>query len=290
MQAKIYLVDVDHETGQITPNKILECVKKNNLKKIKILVTMYHGGYPENVEKFYLLKKKYKFSIIEDACHALGSEYKCNKKFVKIGSCKHSDICTFSMHPVKTITTGEGGLVTTNNLEISKKIKLFRNHGIIRKSKYFWKYDIIENGYNYRISDINCALGLSQLKKIDFFLEKRKKIYKRYLEEFSNFNLNLILPKYSDEIKPSFHLFFININFRNLKKNKDNFMKYLKKHKILAQFHYIPIYNFTIYKEKKIELEGTEKYFKNSISIPMFVNLKKEEQKKIIYTIKKYFK
>jgi len=290
MQAKIYLVDVDPETGQITPNKILECVKKNNLKKIKILVTMYHGGYPENVEKFYRLKKKYKFSIIEDACHALGSEYKYNKKFVKIGSCKHSDICTFSMHPVKTITTGEGGLVTTNNLKISKKIKLFRNHGIIRKSKYFWTYDIIENGYNYRISDINCALGLSQLKKIDFFLEKRKKIYKRYLREFSNFNLNLILPKYSEEIKPSFHLFFININFKNLKKNKDNFMKYLKKHKILVQFHYIPIYNFTIYKEKKIKLEGAEKYFKNSISIPMFVNLKKEEQKKIIYTIKKYVK
>ena len=115
MQLKIYLVDVDEYTGQITPDKVLDCIKKNKLKKIKALIVMYNGGYPENVKQFYDIKKKYNFLIIEDACHALGAEYKHKKKYYKIGSCKHSDVCTFSMHPLKTITSGEGGIISTNN-------------------------------------------------------------------------------------------------------------------------------------------------------------------------------
>ncbi len=165
MQLKVYLVDVDQYTGQITPNSVIECIKRNKLKRIKVLISMYQGGFPEYSKKFYDLKKKYNFFIIEDACHALGSEYKYKDKFYKIGSCKHSDICTFSLHPLKTITSGEGGIVTTNNLEIAKNIKLFRSHGILRDKKKYWKYDVIRNGFNYRLSDINCALGLSQLKK-----------------------------------------------------------------------------------------------------------------------------
>ena len=290
MQAKIYLVDVDENTGQITSEKVLKCIKKNKLKKIKALITMYHGGYPNNIVSFYNLKKKYKFYIIEDACHALGSEYKYKKKNIKVGSCKHSDICTFSMHPVKTITSGEGGIITTNNFKISKKINLFRNHGISRSYKYYWKYDILNNGYNYRLSDLNCALGLSQLKKINFFLKSRKKIYEKYYKELNNFNSNLVVPKYSKDIKPSYHLFLINIQFNKIKKNKDDFMKYLNQHNIFAQFHYIPIYKFTAYKEKKKKLFGTEKYFSNAISIPIFVNLRNTEQKKVINVIKRYFK
>tara|TARA_B100000787_G_C16190571_1_gene297254 strand:+ start:411 stop:1556 length:1146 start_codon:yes stop_codon:yes gene_type:complete len=289
MQLKVHLVDVDYNTGQITPDKIIECIKKNKLKKIKALIVMHHGGYPENIKNFYDLKKKYKFYIIEDACHALGAEYEYKKKLIRIGACKHSDICTFSMHPVKTITSGEGGIITTNNLAISKKIKLFRNHGISRSSRYYWKYDILNNGYNYRLSDLNCALGLSQLEKINFFLKKREKIYEKYYKELNSFNSNLIIPEYSKKIKPSFHLFLISIAFDKIKKNKDNFMKYLNDHNILAQFHYIPIYKFNIYKGKNIKLHGAEKYFTNSISIPIFVNLTDKEQKKIINIIKRYF-
>ena len=135
---KVYLVDVDEKKGQIKPNNILECIKKNNLKKISAIITMFHGGYPENIKEFYDLKKKYKFYIIEDACHALGSEYKYKNNFYKIGSCKHADICTFSLHPLKTITTGEGGIVTTNNFKFAKNIKLFRSHGISRNKKKHW--------------------------------------------------------------------------------------------------------------------------------------------------------
>ncbi len=202
---KVYLIDVDEFTGQITPEKVLECIKINKLKKIKALLIMFHGGFPEYSKKLYDIKKEYNFYIIEDACHALGSEYEYKKKLYKVGSCKHSDISTFSMHPLKTITTGEGGIITTNNSKIAKNIKLLRSHGMIKDKKKYWKYDIIEHGLNYRLSDINCALGISQLKKINFFLKKREKIFTKYYKEFNNFNNNLKLPQYSKNIKPSYH-------------------------------------------------------------------------------------
>ena len=183
MQLKIYLVDVDEHTGQITTDKILECINRNKLKKIKALIVMYHGGFPENVKNFYELKKKYNLFIIEDACHALGSEYKYKNKFFKIGSCKHADVSTFSLYPLKTITSGEGGIITVNNAKIAKKITLFRNHGILKNKKKYWDYDIVNYGFNYRLSDINCALGLSQLNKISLFLKKRKKNYEKYFDE-----------------------------------------------------------------------------------------------------------
>ena len=116
---KVYLVDVDKNTGQITPNKVLECIKKNHLRKIKALIVMHHGGYPQYLKDFYDIKKRYNFYLIEDACHALGSEYKYKDKFLKIGSCVHSDISTFSLHPLKQLPL-EGGIITTNNSKIAK--------------------------------------------------------------------------------------------------------------------------------------------------------------------------
>ena len=136
---------------------------------------MYLGGSPENVIELYKLKRKYKFILIEDACHAFGASYKHKNKFYKVGSCRHSDICTFSFHPVKPITTGEGGALTTNNPIFAKKAKLYRSHNIIRHKNRHWIYDIESFGMNYRLSDINCALGNSQLERINSFLEIRKK-------------------------------------------------------------------------------------------------------------------
>lgn len=290
MDLKVYLVDVNEHTGQITSETIIKCIKENKLKKIKALVTMYHGGYPENIKNFYELKKKYDLLIIEDACHALGSEYKHNNDYIKIGSCKHSDVSTFSLHPVKTITSGEGGIITTNDSKIAKNIRLFRSHGIQRNKKKHWQYDILKHGFNYRLSDINCSLGLSQLKKINFFLKERKKIYQYYCTKLKSLNENLKFPNYSKNIKPSFHLFIININFKNIKKSKNLFMQYLINNKILAQQHYIPIYKFNIYKKKKIKFVGAESYYKNSVSIPLYVGLKIKTQERIIKIVKNYFK
>ncbi len=140
------------------------------------------------------------------------------------------------------------------------------------------------------MSDINCALGLSQLKKINYFLKKRKRIYDKYIIELKDFNTFLTIPNYTKNIKPSYHLFIINIMFDRIKKNKDNFFNYLNRKKIMGQYHYIPIYKFSCYNEKSSNFPGSEKYFNNSISIPIYVDLKDKDQKKIIKLIKDYFK
>ncbi len=285
--AKIYLADVDSITGQITPETIKKCIQNNKIKKIKAVITMYMGGYPNNIINFYKLKKKYKFIIIEDACHALGSRYRFRNKFLNIGSCNHSDICTFSLHPLKTITTGEGGIITTNSKKIYNNLYTARSHGIIKSKKNHWMYDIKNSGFNYRLSDLNCALGVSQLNKINLFLRSREKIAKTYIKNLNNFQ-NLTFCIDLKNIKPSFHLFIINIDFTKLKKKKDDLLNYLKTNNIICQYHYIPIYKFKIYKKKikKNSFLGSEKYYKNSLSIPIFYDLKLNNQRKVISKIK----
>ena len=130
--AKIFLADVNKSTGQMEPKHVIQCLEKFKLKKIKALIVMYNGGYPENAGRFKNLKKLSNFYLVEDACHALGASYSFNNKIYKLGSCKHSDISTFSLHPLKTITTGEGGIVTTNSKALDYKIKKLRSLGIIR--------------------------------------------------------------------------------------------------------------------------------------------------------------
>jgi dTDP-4-amino-4,6-dideoxygalactose transaminase len=288
INAKIYLADVDPLTGQMTPKTLLECIKNNKLKKIKVIVTMYLGGFPENVIEFYKIKKKFNCYLIEDACHALGSKYFYNKKYLPIGSCRHSDISAFSLHPVKTITAGEGGFLTTNSKELSNKIYLLRSHGIIRDKKYHWNYKISYLGFNYRLSDINAALGLSQLTKINKFLNYRKKVYNFYFEELKTFKNILNFPQYNKDNISSYHLCLLSINFKRNIITKHNFFKFLKKNNIISQFHYIPIYKFNLF-QKRIDLnlyKGAEFYYKNSLSVPIFYNLGFVYQKKILSLIK----
>jgi dTDP-4-amino-4,6-dideoxygalactose transaminase len=283
MDAKIFLADVDPLTGQMTPQTLLQTIKRNNLKKIKAILTMYLGGYPENVVEFYNIKKKFNCYLIEDACHALGAKYLFNKKYLSIGSCKHSDISTFSLHPVKTITTGEGGIVTTNNRIIYNKIIHLRSHGIYKDKNFHWKYDVKNISFNYRLSDLNCALGLSQLKKIENFINYRKKIFNIYRTSLKKFNHYINFPFYNYN-KPSYHLFLISVNFKKTNFTKDKLLKFFKKKNILCQYHYIPIYKFKLF-DKKINLDfykGSEIYYQNTLSLPIFYNLSINSAKKVL--------
>lgn len=288
MGAKIFLADVDPRTGQMTPTNLLQCIKKNKLKKIKAIVTMYLGGYPENVIEFYKIKKKLGCFLIEDACHALGARYNFRGKNIYIGSCKHSDISTFSLHPVKTITSGEGGVVTTNNNFFFKRMILLRSHGL-KRSKFHWDYEILFHGLNYRLSDINCALAMSQIKKIKKFINLRKKVYFFYKKEFYNLNSFFTLPEYSKNIKSSYHLFLINFNLKKILINKKIFLKKMLVNKIVCQYHYKPIFLFRkIFNQKfiKKDFKGAIAYYKNTISLPIFPDLLKKDQIFIIKVIK----
>lgn len=283
MNAKIFLADVDPLTGQMTPQTLLETIKRNKLKKIKAILTMYLGGYPENVVEFYNIKKKFKCYLIEDACHALGAKYFFKKKYVSIGSCKHSDISTFSLHPVKTITTGEGGLVTTNNKIIYNKIIKLRSHGIYKNKNFHWKYDVKNISFNYRLSDINCALGLGQLKKIQIFINYRKKIFNIYRESLKRFSNFIRFPFYNSN-KSSYHLFLISVNFKKINFTKDKLLGFFKKNNISCQYHYIPIYKFKVF-DKKINLDfykGSEIYHQNTLSLPIFYNLSINSAKQVV--------
>ncbi len=284
---KIYLADVDSSTGQMTPQTLLECIKKNKIKKVNLIITMFLGGYAENIPNFFYLKKKYRFKIIEDSCHAFGSSYTYKSKIYKVGSCKHSDISTFSFHPLKTITTGEGGLITTNSKNIFTKAQELRSHGILRNFKgLHWKYDVVESGYNYRLSDINCILGLSQLKKINKFIKKRKLIYNYYKKIFKPFSGIISFPKYKNLSNSSYHLVIVQINFRKIKKKKDFFIKYLRSKGIIVQYHYIPLYKFKVAKLFPKNFKNAEKYYNNSISLPIHFNLNENNLKKIFKEIK----
>ncbi|MDC0875803.1 aminotransferase class I/II-fold pyridoxal phosphate-dependent enzyme [Candidatus Pelagibacter sp.] len=286
--AKVYLADVDSQTGQMTPESLLNCIKINKIEKIKVILTMYMGGFPENILNFYKIKKKFKCLLIEDACHAFGSAYEFNNKIIKVGSCRHSDISTFSLHPLKPITTGEGGIITTNNTIIANKIRNLRSHGIIRNHKYHWKYDISNPGFNYRLSDINSALGLSQLKKITIFIKHRKKVYNYYKKELNKYQNVLNFPKYNKKNNPTYHLVLININFKKLKSNKDSLLKYLQSKNIMCQFHYIPIYKFAFYRQKGTILKSSENYYKSTLSIPIYHEFNLKKQNIVIKSIKKF--
>ena len=274
LKIKFYLADVDKSSGQVSAQTIKNCIKKNKIKNLKVVVLSYLGGYVYDIENIIKLKKTNNFKLVEDSCHAFGSKYLYKKFYYKVGSSKHTDFSAFSFHPVKSITTGEGGLVTTNNKKFAEKIKIIRSHGIER-SKNYWNYDIKYNGFNYRLSDINAALGISQLKKVKKFLIKRKNIAQTY-----NLNIlqNKIIKKPFFDKNSSWHLYIIRINFSNLKINRNNFIKYLNKKGIYPQIHYKPIYRFVRYKKySKKKFPLSEKFFSECLSLPIYPSLKKKE-------------
>jgi dTDP-4-amino-4,6-dideoxygalactose transaminase len=286
--AKIYLADVNSKTGQMEPEHVFDCIKKYRIKKIKAIIVMYNGGYPENASKFIKFKKKYNCYLIEDACHALGASYKTKKINYKIGSCKHADLSTFSLHPLKSITTGEGGVVTTNSKIFDKKIKFFRSHGILRKNKSkHWDYDVINLGFNFRLTDFQCALGNSQLKKINLFINYRKKIFNLYHKLLKDFEY-IELPNYSKNINSSFHLLIINIkNFSVLKKEK--LIRYMLKKGIILQYHYKPIYLFKNFNGKISSKINSLKYYNSCVSLPIYFGLTEKKVRYIIRNLKAFF-
>jgi dTDP-4-amino-4,6-dideoxygalactose transaminase len=286
--AKVFLTDVDELTGQITPKLVEECCRKYKIKKFDLLIVMYNGGYPLNANNYIKLKKKYRCNILEDACHALGAEYLNKKKFKKIGSCFDSDVSIFSLHPLKTITTGEGGIVTTNNKKIDKLVKSLRSHGITRSKTKHWEYDVLHNSLNFRLTDFQCDLGINQLLKIKKFIKKRKKIADYYEKKLKKLSEYVHIKTEYKSHKPAYHLILINIKNCNLKK-KEKLLKFMQKNNINLQYHYIPIYKFKVFKDKYIKGQN-EKYFNSTVSLPVYVDLTFKQINFILSKLNIFFK
>ncbi|MDD5618132.1 MAG: UDP-4-amino-4,6-dideoxy-N-acetyl-beta-L-altrosamine transaminase [Candidatus Omnitrophica bacterium] len=280
--AKPVFADVQEDTINIDPIEIEKAINK----KTKALIPVHFAGYPCDLEKIYKIARKYKLLIIEDAAHALGAKYKGNM----IGGCKYSDMAILSFHAVKHITTGEGGMVLTNNKKLYEKLALLRSHGItksrksLRRNQGGWYYEMQCLGFNYRLTDIQCSLGISQFKKIDYFLKRRREIVDRYNEAFSKFE-ELKLLEQNKSSKSSHHLYVLRFALNRFSVSKRRIFDEYRKLGILVNVHYIPVYSHPYYKNlgyKNGICPKAENYYREAITIPLFPKMTNSEIKRTI--------
>lgn len=272
--AEIRLVDIDEGTLNIDVGEI----EKKITKKTKVIAPVDFAGHPCDLDEIKKIAKKHNLIVVEDAAHALGSVYR--KK--KVGSI--SDLTAFSFHPVKNITTGEGGMVLTNNKMFFERMKTFRHHGMKKKpSGGAWYYEIEKAGYNYRITDFQCALGLSQMKKLAKFIKKRREIVSFYNKAFKGLK-GIILPKEKPYVKAAWHLYPIQVRERK------RVFDALRKKGILAQVHYVPLHFHPFFKKEfgsqKGKFPKAERYYQGALSLPLYPAMKKEEVKRVAEAVK----
>jgi dTDP-4-amino-4,6-dideoxygalactose transaminase len=268
---------------------------------------------PADLPRFRRLAEAYGFFLIEDAAHGIGSTYTFEGKTYACGSCAHTDLAIFSFHPVKTITTGEGGAVLTNRDELAQKVRRLSSHGIERDPESFinkdlafsvqeestvgekqlnpWYHEMHDLGFNSRSTDLQCALGLSQLKRLDYFKSRRQEIFKAYTDAFSDLGAKkvVVLPPWPEETDPCFHLFPLRLGTESCVK-RDDLFRSLRGRNINCQVHYIPIYRQPYYKvefEQKTQLfPEAENYFWNCLSLPLYPGLGPSEHSKVCEQIR----
>lgn len=276
-------VDIDENTYNIDPNEI----EKKITSKTKAIIPVHFTGQPCDMKRIYDIARKHNLKVIEDAAHAHGADYYGGK----IGDCKYSDLTAFSFHPVKLMTTCEGGMVTTNNEELYHRIKLFRAYCSTKDLELFkdktdgpWHYEVQGLGYNYRLSDVMSALGNSQLHKLDRFVAKRKMIAQRYNDELKNVR-GLVLPYQAEGCNSSWHLYTIQVENE---RRKEVYGKMREKN-IGVDVHYLPVYRHPYFQEngyQKVYCPKAEKLYNRILSIPIYYGLTEQQQDYVIKIIK----
>ena len=288
----VVFCDIDPDTYLMDIKKLRRVLETNPPSTFKGIVPVDFAGYPHQMEEFRQLADEYGLWILEDACHAPGGYFiDSNGEKQFCGNGKFADVTVFSFHPVKHIATGEGGMVTTNDKELFDRLSLLRTHGITKNPACLhenhggWYYEMQELGYNYRLTDFQAALGLSQLKRADEGLKRRQKIAVRYNEAFKRI-ADIQTPYASPDVFHAYHLYIIQVPDRL------DLYNYLHENGIYAQVHYIPLHLMPYYREqgnKPGDLPVAEKYYSRCLSLPMFPTLTDEEQEYVIKKIEYYF-
>ena len=281
--------DIEEDTMNIDPDKIEALINENT----KAIIVVDFAGQPCDYHKIMPIVKKHNLVLIEDAAHSIGTQINSCQNKPKVGS--YADITTFSFHPVKNITTCEGGMVVTNNEKYYNRMKVFLTHGITRdykdreKSDISHYYEMVSLGYNYRIPDILCALGINQLKKLDHFISRRQEIAKIYDNNLDK--LNKYLVPLTQKCESAYHIYVIKLNLDNLKTDRDTVFKALKAEGIGVNVHYMPIHLHPFYKNNFGTYEGmmpvAEKVYKQIITLPIFPLMTNEDINDVIKSIKK---
>ncbi len=289
--AKVDFVDIDLHTGNMCVdalrNKLALAESTNALPKV--VIPVHFAGQPCDMKEIRALSKEYGFLVIEDASHAVGAKYQ--EKFV--GSCEFSDICVFSFHPVKIITTMEGGMALTNNSEWAEKMRMLRSHGITNDPEKMtedshgpWYYQQIALGFNYRMTDVEAALGLSQLNKLGDFLEKRNILARHYDSLFRPYS-NIFPLTQSNDNYSSYHLYVVKVDSLDSDKHA-KLISELRERGIFAHVHYIPIHLQPHYKSlgfKKGDYPNAENYYQQAVTLPLFPDLTLEEVEQVVDTL-----
>ena len=285
-------IDLDPTTGNLDIDSLFENMPPEPSRGKNIISPVHYSGIAVDMQRIDQCITQENTVIIEDAAHAIGSSYKSGEK---VGSCTYSDMTIFSFHPAKTITTGEGGLVTTNRSDFFHKLQLYRNNGMVRDAKLLqreanpWYYEVQEIGGNFNFTDFQAALGSSQLKKLSNFVEKRKELVSLYRKQISPMeHVTMSLESYDDST--AYHLCVLQIDFTAYKKTRKQVMEALKAKNIGTQVHYIPVYHHPFFQEKYGDLSQhfphTEKFYAQALSIPLFPTLRKDQVQYITQTLK----
>lgn len=287
--ADVDFVDIDDKTYNMSVAELRHKLE-TAVKKPKVVIPVHLAGQSCDMEAIKALADEYGFKIIEDASHATGADY----KNTKVGSCRYSDMTVFSFHPVKIVTTGEGGVVLTNNKELYEKLKLYRSHGITRDSDLMiqeadgpWYYQQIELGFNYRMTDMQAALGCSQMDSLDKFVARRRYLVKRYNEKLKD--LPLRTPYQDEDTNPSWHIYIIRVDFTKVKLSKKEIFARMKDRGIVLNLHYIPVHTQPYYQKlgfQKGDFPVSEKYYEEAITLPLYYDLTDEQQDEVIEALK----
>jgi len=281
--AKPVLVDIDSETHLIDVSKIEEKITK----RTRAIIPVHFSGQPADMDEILEIAKRYNLYVIEDAAHALPASYK-GRKIGTIG-----DLTCFSFYATKTLATGEGGMITTENDEWAERIRILRLHGISKDAwkRYSregtWEYDVLENGYKYNMTDINAALGLAQLRKLEWMWKKRREIAEKYNEAFKDLE-EVTLYKVKEDRETSWHLYPLKLNLEALKISRNEFIERLKEKGIGTSVHFIPLYRFSYYRRFGYKIEdfpNSEWVFERVVSLPIFPGMTDEEVNYVIENV-----
>ena len=299
--ATVIFADIDPKTGLIDPTSIARLLSKDLDRTIKAIIPVHFAGQPADLPAIYALARRHGAWVVDDASHALGATYEYNRQPYRLGGNPHSDLTIFSFHPVKHVAAGEGGAVVTDNAELAERLRLFRSHGIIRRDFINhdmavssdgvpnpWYYEMHDLGFNYRLTDLQAALGLSQLRRLQWSLQRRREIahlYQRMIAETFDGGEAVPLELKSDATH-AYHLFVVQIDFDRLETTRAVVMNRLRAQGIGTQVHYIPIHLQPYYRGSAPSdgrpLDGAEEYYAHALSLPMYPDLEESDIKRVV--------